>query len=150
MSQHDFRLPHSVSHAPDDLDGCPPGCPALITLKTRAGDQPLPTVNEHQDIQSLVLEDVEARRDLGIARYGTALQPNNGRDMLLDAYEEALDLAIYLKGVIVERQLAKGKPEGRGVGIERLRQKLVPPGSASAPRAMLGAAERAYDAGARA
>ena len=36
-------------------------------------------------------------------RYGTALQPHNGRDALLDAYEEALDLAMYLKQAIVER-----------------------------------------------
>lgn len=71
--------------------------------KTRRGDQPLPKKNDHIDIQSLVLEDVRARRELGIERYGTALQPHNGRDMLLDAYEEALDLAICLKGVIVER-----------------------------------------------
>jgi hypothetical protein len=28
---------------------------------------------------------------------------NNGRDALLDAYEEALDLACYLKQAILER-----------------------------------------------
>lgn len=72
----------------------------------REGDsQPLPVVNEHPDIQSAVIADIEARRELGIRRYGTALQPHNGRSMLLDAYEEALDLAIYLKGELVERAL---------------------------------------------
>ena len=72
-------------------------------LKLRDGDQPLPVKNEHTDIQSLVVADLEARKELGIKRYGTALQPFNGRDMLKDAYEEALDLAVYLRGVIEER-----------------------------------------------
>lgn len=39
------------------------------------------------------------RRDLGIARYGTPLQLDNGRDMRRDAREEALDLAVYLWGL---------------------------------------------------
>lgn len=39
------------------------------------------------------------RRALGIARYGTPLQLDNGRDMRRDAREEALDLAVYLWGV---------------------------------------------------
>lgn len=72
-------------------------------LKLREGDQPLPTVNDRQDIQSMVIADITARRQVGIQRYGTALQAHNGRDMLRDAYEEALDLAIYLRGVIEER-----------------------------------------------
>ena len=76
---------------------------AVADLKYREGDQPLPVVNSHQDIQSMVLADIEARRQVGISRYGTALQPFNGRDMLRDAYEEALDLAIYLRGVMYER-----------------------------------------------
>jgi hypothetical protein len=72
-------------------------------LRLRKGDQPLPVKNSRTDIQSLVMADLENRRELGIKRYGTALQPFNGRDMLQDAYEEALDLAVYLRGVIEER-----------------------------------------------
>lgn len=83
--------------------------PRMSTVEEpREGDQPLPIKNEHTDIQSLVLADINHRRELGIQRYGTALQPENGRDMLRDAYEEALDLAIYLRGVIAERDLANG------------------------------------------
>jgi hypothetical protein len=73
------------------------------TLKLRDGDQPLPTKNDALDIQSQVIADIEARRLVGISRYGTALQPHNGRDALRDAYEEALDLACYLKQAMVER-----------------------------------------------
>lgn len=59
-----------------------------------------------ESIQSLVMADLVLRRQLGIERYGTALQPHNGRDALQDAYEEALDLACYLKQAILERQAA--------------------------------------------
>jgi hypothetical protein len=65
--------------------------------------QPVPVPNDRPDIQTQVIADIEARRDLGIERYGTALQPHNGRDALWDAYEEALDLAMYLRQAITER-----------------------------------------------
>lgn len=55
-------------------------------------------------IQDLVVEDMIARRNFGEKKYGTRLFPNNGRNMDQDAYEEALDLACYLKGMIVERE----------------------------------------------
>lgn len=37
------------------------------------------------------------RRQQGIDRYGTPLQRGNGRDHLLDALQEALDLMAYAK-----------------------------------------------------
>ncbi len=55
------------------------------------------------DMWRLVIADMEARRLLGIQRYGTPLQPGNGRDVLIDAYHEALDLAVYLRTAIEER-----------------------------------------------
>lgn len=72
-------------------------------LKLRDGDQPLPIKNGARDIQSMVIADIEARRQVGIARYGTALQPNNGRDALRDLYEELIDAAMYTKQLMVER-----------------------------------------------
>lgn len=54
-------------------------------------------------IQRLVREDLEQRERLGVERYGTSLQPHNGRDALRDAYEEALDLACYLRQAMAER-----------------------------------------------
>ncbi|MEV0616144.1 hypothetical protein AB0I81_22715 [Nonomuraea sp. NPDC050404] len=78
----------------------------MSELRERPGDQPLPTPNEHADIQSQVIADIEARRDLGIQRYGTALQPHNGRDALRDLYEELVDGAMYVKQVMVERATA--------------------------------------------
>uniref|UniRef100_UPI003F491C52 hypothetical protein n=1 Tax=Streptosporangium sp. CA-235898 TaxID=3240073 RepID=UPI003F491C52 len=75
-------------------------------LKQRAGDQPLPTPNDHTDIQTLVIQDIAERRETGIGRYGTALQPWNGRDSLLDAYQESLDLTCYLRQAMAERDSA--------------------------------------------
>lgn len=51
----------------------------------------------------MVIADIHHRREVGIQRYGTALQAHNGRDALRDAYEEALDLAMYLRQAIEER-----------------------------------------------
>ena len=72
-------------------------------MKLREGDQPLPVRNNSIDIQTLVIQDIEERREIGIARYGTPLQAHNGRDALRDAYEEALDLTCYLRQLIEER-----------------------------------------------
>jgi hypothetical protein len=54
-------------------------------------------------IHSLVAIDMLNRAELGRQRYGTYLQALNGRDALLDAYEEALDLCAYLRQAIRER-----------------------------------------------
>lgn len=70
---------------------------------SREGDQQPPTVNEHPIIQELVRSDLADRLALGVKRYGTGLQPHNGRDMLKDAYDEAMDLVVYLRGVLYER-----------------------------------------------
>lgn len=75
----------------------------------------MPIPNNEPDVQSQVIADLAARRDLGVRRYGTALQPFNGRDALVDAYEEALDLAVYLKQAIIEAERAgPGEAPRRG------------------------------------
>lgn len=66
-------------------------------------DQPRPVPNDRTSIQLLVRVDLRRRERLGRERYGTPLQAHNGRDALRDAYEEALDLACYLRQAIEER-----------------------------------------------
>ena len=63
----------------------------------------MPTPNAHPAVWQIVIKDMQDRHEVGIKRYGTPLQPHNGRDMLLDAYQEVLDLAVYLRGAIYER-----------------------------------------------
>jgi hypothetical protein len=57
-------------------------------------------------VATQVIADIRERERTGILVYGQALQPHNGRDALQDAYEEALDLACYLKQALLERGTA--------------------------------------------
>jgi hypothetical protein len=54
-------------------------------------------------IAPLVLQDIQARIAMGEAKYNTTLQAHNGRDALMDAYQEAIDLVMYLRQAIAER-----------------------------------------------
>jgi hypothetical protein len=65
-------------------------------------DQPAPKKNSSTPVWELVIHDMLARDREGRERYGVPLQANNGRDALQDAYEEALDLAVYLRQAIEE------------------------------------------------
>ena len=53
-------------------------------------------------IEQLVCDDIAARQRLGILKYGRTVAESPD-DMLQHAYEEALDLAIYLKAEITKR-----------------------------------------------
>ena len=65
--------------------------------------QPAPEPNGNRPVWKLVIEDMQARDHVGRQRYGVPLQANNGRDALVDAYQEALDLVVYLRQVLEER-----------------------------------------------
>lgn len=55
--------------------------------------------------QDLVIADIEERKKIGLAKYGTLLRPFNGRDSIVDAYQESLDMTIYLRNEIEKRKL---------------------------------------------
>lgn len=59
--------------------------------------------SEPVEIWPIVIREMEARDQLGRERYGVPLTAHNGRDALKDAYEEALDLCVYLRQAIYER-----------------------------------------------
>ncbi len=79
-----------------------------ITVPERAGregdSQPLPTASSTPVMHKLVQQDLEERLKVGIRRYGQPLQAFNGRNALRDAYEEVLDLAVYLRQAIYEQE----------------------------------------------
>ena len=52
----------------------------------------------------LVIEDMKKRNQTGFKRYGKYLFPFNGRNSLQDAFEECLDLCVYLKNKIIESE----------------------------------------------
>lgn len=65
----------------------------------------------NKSIQDQVIEDLEARKQVGLENYGTLLYPFNGKDMDQEAYEEALDLACYLKCKIIEKQMKENEKQ---------------------------------------
>lgn len=95
----------------ESWDHTPSECPrreraVLIDRSLRDGDQALPTVNDEVDCQTRLMnrisQEVPARRELGIKRYGTALQPFNGRRSTRDLWEELLDASTYFMQVEAE------------------------------------------------
>lgn len=83
--------------------------------------QSVPVRNDSTPIVDLVLADLNQRSKVGLRKYGTLLQAGNGRDALWDAYEEALDLAMYLRQAIAERQTST-TTDHHGCSDERCRR----------------------------
>lgn len=54
-----------------------------------------------------VIQDMAERDQAGRSRYGVPLTPNNGRDSLIDLYQEVLDAAVYAKNWLMEDNLHK-------------------------------------------
>jgi len=74
-------------------------------------DQPPPVPNDSRPIIDLVMEDLVERKRVGIERYGVPLQAHNGRNMLVDLYQELIDAVVYIRGEIEER------PPDRGISF---------------------------------
>lgn len=62
-----------------------------------------PTPNELPPVKDMVIADLQARAEVGLKTYGVYLQPHNGREPLVDAYQEALDMAMYLRQALYEK-----------------------------------------------
>ncbi len=56
-----------------------------------------------REITPLVIADMEERSAFGKEKYGEPLTAFNGRDTLMDTYQEGLDLVVYLRQMIEER-----------------------------------------------
>lgn len=78
-------------------------------------EQAPPTQGTGPDCWELVLADMAERRQVGIEKYGKPLRPDNGRDALVDAYQEALDLCVYLRAAIEQRKALEAE-------LQRLRE----------------------------
>lgn len=103
-------------------------------------NEPAPVRNDRASVQDLVIADlrerndktaqlviadVEGRKQLGLRKYGTLLQAFNGRNALMDAYQEALDLLMYLRQALEEGELVAAQ-YAYALGIARmLRQTVV-------------------------
>jgi hypothetical protein len=93
-------------------------CPACLELLKRTSpNAPQPPVVHDYMLPvtwELVIADMRERDQIGRQKYGTPLQPRNGRDSLIDAYQECLDLCVYLRNEIETRKLS-GPQAAQGV-----------------------------------
>lgn len=61
-------------------------------------------MSKDKDIFSLVKIDLVEREAKGFQTYQKALMPNSIKDWLQEAYEEALDMTVYLRGELESRR----------------------------------------------
>jgi hypothetical protein len=66
-------------------------------------------------LDDLIIADLEMRSAVGEKKYGTILKTHNGRNALIDAYEELLDALLYQTQYVTELEDA-----GHGFGDEVL------------------------------
>lgn len=68
-------------------------------------------------ITDAVITDLNDRRRLGIAKYGMQLMAHNGRDALVDLYQELTDATLYLRQHLVERRAIANDLDIMSLGI---------------------------------
>lgn len=90
--------------------------PAMWPLVIADYKQNLDDPGSPGEIDAFVVADMEARDKLGRDRYGTPLTAHNGRNQLVDAYQEALDLVVYLRAAIEEL------PSANMIGVNALKR----------------------------
>ncbi len=88
------ELPDNKAHS----SAIHPNAPGL------SAPEPPPIPNASVPIWNLVIEDMRTRDNSGRQKYRTPLQAHNGRDACVDAYQEALDLVVYMRQLIAERK----------------------------------------------
>lgn len=124
LSCHYSQLPKTEANSViTRVMGVGPAATPTITVGPRpaATPEPPPVPNDKPALWDLVIGDIQAmdlgtlgtwativhdmmaRDAFGRAKYGTPLQAGNGRDAIVDAYQEALDLCVYLKQALVEK-----------------------------------------------
>ena len=64
--------------------------------------QPRPKPNDSTPVWEQVIQDMRARDEQGFKTYNTRLQKHNGRNSILDMYEEILDSTVYCKTFLLE------------------------------------------------
>lgn len=51
---------------------------------------------------SELIPDIQLRKDMGLEKYNTTLQPHNGRAVYVEEFQEFLDAVAYLEKTILE------------------------------------------------
>jgi len=76
----------------------------LLNAQDKAATPQPPPEGMGEVVLGYVQSDLAARAAAGEKKYGTMLRTHNGREALWDAYQEALDLAMYLRQAILEEE----------------------------------------------
>ena len=74
-------------------------------LNSKAATPQPPPHSGKLTVIDYVLADMVKRAAMGVIKHGMPLQTHNGRDALWDAYQEAMDLCMYLRQAILERDI---------------------------------------------
>lgn len=69
----------------------------------RVEEQSEPVKSDSPAMWDLVMTDMRDRDESGLRKYGVRLQADNGRDVLVDTYQELLDAVVYIRQAIYER-----------------------------------------------
>lgn len=113
MREHTYRIGRSVwqhvntfeTEAEADafqktLEGRLDGSIPIPQTATISRDQPHPDLPV---VQQLLIDDIEWRRQHGLAKYKVPLQPFDGSDPDVEMYQEFLDLMVYFRMKLYER-----------------------------------------------
>lgn len=68
--------------------------------------EPMPNASGEKQtvVVDELVKDLQARVEVGKIKYGESLKSHNGRNCLMDAYQEVLDLAMYFKQLLIEQR----------------------------------------------
>ena len=71
-------------------------------FKSHNAKEPPPAAGKI-NVTDAVVADMKERSKIGTEKYGTPLMTHNGRKPLVDAYQEVLDMAVYIKQELLEK-----------------------------------------------
>lgn len=91
-------------HRLRDQYGTEPNPEAAAGLRQRPGDQPLPVTADPAapGAHDAIIALMQQRKALGLARYGSTLQPHTGRDTARDLIDELADGIVYAQTLATE------------------------------------------------
>src|SRR5450432_3537077 len=91
-----------ISEIPENVN-CR-GCLEIVSLNA---PEPMSIPNDSKPIWEHCIEEFRERNRIGTIKYGTPLQAHNGRDALVDLFQELCDALVYTRQVIEERICGK-------------------------------------------